>query len=184
MTKKNYPIPFPRSYWAAPNRLLAGCYPGDPDPAEARQKLNSLVVCGVGLVINLMHMDEVNHDGKPFVEYGPVLEEIARKSGRSVRCERLPIRDNDVPSVTHMRKILDMIDQSNAAGEVVYVHCWGGKGRTGTVVGCYLARHGLAVGDAALRRLKELAMASPYDFGPVPQTTAQCDFVRKWMTGQ
>jgi hypothetical protein len=184
MTNEHPPIPYSRSYWAEPSRLLAGCYPGDSNPATAQQKLKSLVVCGVGLVINLMHADEVNHDGQPFVDYRPALKEIAREAGRSVCCERLPIRDNDVPSVAHMRKILDMIDQANAPGEVVYVHCWGGKGRTGTVVGCYLARHGLAVGDAALRRLKELTQAGSYNFGPVPQTTAQCDFVREWMPRQ
>lgn len=31
-----------------------------------------------------------------------------------------------------------------AAGQTVYVHCYGGIGRTGTVVGCWLVRHGLS----------------------------------------
>ncbi len=65
-------------------------------------------------------------------------------------------------------------------GEVVFVHCWGGKGRTGTVIGCYLARHGLATGEAALQLLNELAKTSSYNFGCVPQTLAQCAFVRNW----
>ena len=183
MTDSTIALPFARSYWAAPNRLLAGCYPGDSDPAQARNKLEALIRHKVGLVVNLMHTDEVNWKGEPFVDYCPVLAETAHQHHWSIRCERLPIRDNDVPTVTHMRRILDTIDESRV-GEVAYVHCWGGKGRTGTVVGCYLARHGMAVGDAALRRLKELAKASAYDFGPIPQTSAQCDFVRKWVQGQ
>lgn len=89
-----------------------------------------------------------------------------------------------VPTVAQMQRILDTIDGANAAGQVVYVHCLGGKGRTGTVVGCYLARRGLAVGEAALERLKELTMAAPYDFGPLPQTSEQCAFVRNWRQGQ
>lgn len=44
------------------------------------------------------------------------------------------------PTVDQMRAILDAIDR--AAGSIVYVHCWGGHGRTGTVAGCYLVRHG------------------------------------------
>ncbi len=31
------------------------------------------------------------------------------------------------------------------------MHCWGGVGRTGTVVGCWLVRHGLDDGDAIAR---------------------------------
>lgn len=159
---------------------MAGCYPGDRDPAEAQQKLAGLVRCGVGVVVDLMHADEVDHAGQPFVDYRHALAEAARGAGRGVRCERLPIRDMEVPTSAHMRRILDTIDAANAAGDVVYVHCWGGKGRTGTVVGCYLARHGVAVGQAALVRLNELTRNVDYDFGPVPQTATQCDFVRDW----
>jgi hypothetical protein len=28
-------LPFERSYWIEPGRLLAGFFPGDPDPVEA-----------------------------------------------------------------------------------------------------------------------------------------------------
>ena len=37
-----------------------------------------------------------------------------------------------------MRIILGALDTALKAGEIVYVHCWGGVGRTGTVVGCHL----------------------------------------------
>jgi hypothetical protein len=125
-------LPFDRSYWAVPDRLLAGYYPGDLDPAVAQRKLAGLVRCGVGLVINLMEPDEVNWNGKPFADYRPTLEALARTEGRAIRCERIPIRDADVPTVALMRTILDTIDHANAAGEIVYVHCLGGLGRTGT----------------------------------------------------
>ena len=35
---------------------------------------------------------------QPFVDYRPPLQEAARKAGRTIRCERLPIWDNDVPT--------------------------------------------------------------------------------------
>lgn len=178
------PTPFARSYWAAPGVLLAGCYPGDADPAKATEKLIGLVRCGVGRVINLMHEDEVNYAGQPFADYRPALQGLAVEAGRTIGYERLPIRDNDVPSVAYMTTILDTISAANAAGQIVYVHCWGGKGRTGTVVGCYLVRRRIATGDEALRRLNELAKTSLYDFGTVPQTAAQCAFVGDWRPGQ
>ena len=163
---------------------MAGSIPVTPIPAEAQRKLAGLIRCGVGLVINLMDADEVNRNGEPFVDYRPLLEALARESARFIQCERLPIRDMDVPIVARCREILDTIDRPMRKGQIVYVHCWGGKGRTGTVIGCYLARHGLAVGDAALKRLNELTKAAPFDFGYVPQTPAQCDFVRNWRQGQ
>lgn len=171
---------FDRSYWAVPSKLLAGCYPGDQNPAESLKKLQALADCNVSLIVNLMFANEVNAAGKRFVDYGPALQEVFTKAGRIIRCKRLPIRNNDVPTTEHMREILDVIDSAIAAGEVVFVHCWGGKGRTGTVIGCYLARHGLATGEAALKLLNNLAKTSSYDFGYVPQTPAQCDFVRNW----
>ena len=51
--------------------------------------------------------------------------------------------------------IMDAIDGHIATGRTVYVHCRGGVGRTGTVIGCWLVRQGYA-GAAALQRVQEL----------------------------
>ena len=48
-----------------------------------------------------------------------------------------------------MRAILDLIESAIDAGAPVYVHCWGGIGRTGTVVCCWLVERGLS-GEQAL----------------------------------
>jgi len=40
-----------------------------------------------------------------------------------------------VPSAALMRATLDAIYDAIDAGETLYLHCWGGVGRTGTVVG-------------------------------------------------
>ncbi|WP_394708837.1 protein-tyrosine phosphatase family protein [uncultured Desulfobulbus sp.] len=48
---------------------------------------------------------------------------------------RYPIRDVSVPiSSELMLKILDAIDQHINESKFLYVHCWRGIGRTGTVV--------------------------------------------------
>jgi protein-tyrosine phosphatase len=70
-----------------------------------------------------------------------------------------------------------------AAGRAVYVHCWGGRGRTGTAVGCYLARHGLAADDQALAMLRYLRRTDARAEAESPETTAQKDFVRRWRAG-
>ena len=58
-------------------------------------------------------------------------------------------------TIPHMTRILDEVDDGAREGGAVYVHCWGGIGRTGTVVGCWLLRHGLDRGDA-IARIAEL----------------------------
>ena len=83
-----------------------------------------------------------------------------------------------------MRDILDEIDHALAKNSPVYVHCLGGKGRTGTVVGCYLARHGIAVGRAALAKIRELRRNHPDAHVISPETEEQRQFVIRWKKGE
>jgi protein-tyrosine phosphatase len=49
---------------------------------------------------------------------------------------RQSVRDAGVPQGREqMERILATIRDEVAAGRPVYIHCWGGIGRTGTVVG-------------------------------------------------
>lgn len=165
-------VPFPRSYWVQEGQLLAGCYPGDNDPAIARKKIIGLSKVGVNLIINLMQADETCR-GVPFVPY----QEFARKCG--MICRRYPIRDNDIPTKGEMIAILCEIRLWVASGRVVYVHCWGGHGRTGTVVGCWLAENGHR-GQSALDRIECLRRNEPTRLSESPSTIQQRQFVVAW----
>ena len=68
--------------------------------------------------------------------------------GFGARHIRRPIRDVDIPTVAEMRETLAEIRAALDAGETVYVHCWGGVGRTGTVVACLLVHDGYSAADA------------------------------------
>ncbi|HOJ15021.1 MAG TPA: tyrosine-protein phosphatase, partial [Deltaproteobacteria bacterium] len=114
------------------------------------KKLSALLDCGVCSVVNLMEVHEVDHYGRHFLDYSHRFVSLALKRGIEACVARFPIRDMGIPSRALMKDILDAIDANIAQGRPAYVHCWGGKGRTGTVVGCYLARHGIATGSAAL----------------------------------
>jgi len=176
--------PFQRSYWAIPEQLLGGCYPGDQDSEEMKRKLAGLVGAGVTLVINLMEEQETNRAGQPFVDYGPLLDRLASEQKRAVRRERFPIRDMSIPSRVEMQAILKAVHLEIDAGGVVYVHCWGGRGRTGTVIGCYLLEHGLVTLDTVLGRLKSLTDHAAASFQPTPQTPEQREFVLSWRSSQ
>ena len=69
-------------------------------------------------------------------------------------------------------------------GKMPYVHCWGGIGRTGTVVGCWLARHG-GGGEDALNQLKQLwTNCTKSAIRNSPETDEQENFILNWRQGQ
>ena len=74
-----------------------------------------------------------------------------------------------------------LIDRHIEEGRTVYVHCFGGVGRTGTIVGCWFVRHGRS-GDEALERLAELWRDCPKSsrHPRSPQMPEQLDYVRNW----
>ena len=87
-------LPFARSYWAEPHRLLAGFYPGDADPHVADRKLESLPRRRLRSIFNLMEPDERDHHGKRFIPYAERFEQLARERGLTVRCQRFAIPDS------------------------------------------------------------------------------------------
>jgi hypothetical protein len=175
------PLPFPQSYWVVPGKLMAGQYPGWPQPDEAGRRITALCACGVRHVINLMEANEVNDQGQPFVPYIEQLRACAAaaESDGQVGWSRYPIRDGSIPTRAVMHQILDEIDLAIDQGRTVYVHCWGGKGRTGTLVGCYLIRHHLATPQTVLEAITRLR-AAIQPFQPSPETEEQRAFVCSW----
>ncbi len=177
------PVPFARSYWVLPGKLLAGCYPGDKHRKEAEAKLRGLLTCGIRVVVNLMEEDEFGHDGESFVPYEETIRRISEEIGAEVECIRISIPDLTAPTPKLMSEILDRIDLAITQDKPVFVHCWGGKGRTGTVVGCYLARHGIAMGKDALHRIEKLRKNDPTSHEASPETDSQRRLVRYWRKG-
>jgi len=75
---------------------------------------------------------------------------------------------------------LDAIDKHIQKQRIVYLHCWGGIGRTGVIVGCWLARHGWH-GKSALLRLQELWQQCPKSaYCSTPQTNEQIQYIINW----
>jgi protein-tyrosine phosphatase len=88
----------------------------------------------------------------------------------------------DTPTTDEMDNILETIDRALEASETVYVHCYGGIGRTGTVVGCYLARHGTP-GDKALELIAHWREGTPDGWRTSPETRDQRAMVLNWPVG-
>lgn len=177
------PRPFSRSYWVKAGSLLAGYYPGSTDPAEQADKLRRLLDCGVSVIINLVERDEITFANGEVSDYTAPLMDLAQAAERDICVFRFPVQDMSVPDPDTMVEILDIIDAEIAEGELVYVHCLGGLGRTGTVIGCWLARHAYATGEEVLATIESLRLDDANRFSASPQTWEQCEYVKRWLPG-
>ena len=168
--------PIPDAYWVVPGQLLAGEYPGAKDAAAARRKLRLFLDAEFTFFLDL------TEEGEPLAPYAPALLEEAAARHLAVEHCRMPIPDLGTPQPAEVTRILDTIDAAIAAGRRVYVHCWGGIGRTGTIVGCYLVRHG-QTGDQALAEIARRRQGTPDDYRVAPETHDQRERVRNWPLG-
>ncbi len=169
--------PHPGTYWAVPGRLLAGEYPREPNEGASHWRLRRLLEAGVGLFVNLTEPGEFG-----LRPYQQLLAEAAESLQLSCEYQQWPVRDKDIPSSARMVEILDAIDDAIAQERAVYVHCYAGIGRTGTVVGCYLIRHGMA-GEEALAHIATRRSGMPYDWVESPETVVQRSMVLNWPQG-
>lgn len=178
------PPPAERSYWVVPGLLAGGAYPETPDPAQRGARVAALWAAGIRTFVDLTEEGEANPSGVPLAAYAPFVRARAAQTGERATCLRLPIRDLDVATPDGTRTILEAIDLSLDAGRPVYVHCLGGVGRTGTVIACWLLRHGLASREDVLATLARLRRADVARGGrPAPENELQRARVRGWMPG-
>jgi hypothetical protein len=161
-------------------RFFAGEYPRTPEDSDAPPKLVALLDAGVTLFVDLTEPDERTWKG-PLRPYADLLPALA---GGRARHLRVPIRDVSVPARPELVvEALRAIDAERSRGGTVYLHCLGGVGRTGTIVGCWLAGRGHP-GEAALERLRELWQANPKSASRrSPETREQEAYIVAWPAG-
>lgn len=170
--------PFPNTYWVLAKQLLAGEHPTLLEPQSNRERIRGLLAAKISVFIDLTELEETQ-DLEPYL---PILQMEASSPSAQFELHRLPIPDMSVPSIQDMVRALDLIDGAITTGRNVYVHCWGGIGRTGTLIGCYLVRHGMD-GPAAIRKLADLRRHTPDYRYPAPAREIQRSMVCSWQPG-
>ena len=138
------PSPIENCYWVVPGKLLAGEYPRNYDDESSPGKVAALTGAGVSAFIDLTAEGHM-------LPYDQWVGDATH--------QRFPIVDGSVPASPELtREILDAIDGHMAANRTVYVHCMGGIGRTGTIIGCWLGRH-CTPGQNPLEKLDALSQS-------------------------
>jgi protein-tyrosine phosphatase len=176
--------PIYKSYWIIPGRFRAGEFPGIKTASEAttddeaRRRLRWLLEGGTNYFVDLTQQGELGLN-----PYDQLLNEEAKKIPVVARHNRIPLKDFNTPAIEKVVEILDTIELALSLGKNIYLHCHAGKGRTGTVVGCYLVRQGLS-GKAALELLQKLRKDIPGHEEQSPETEGQIRMVLEWKKGQ
>ncbi|KAF8953559.1 protein-tyrosine phosphatase-like protein [Flammula alnicola] len=170
--------PIPNSYWATP--LLLACeYPWSPKNPN-KPKLDALLRAGVRTFIDLTECGEL-------IPYNSILSQRCALLGidaSEIEYHRFAIRDRCLPeSINLMYRVLDTLRDNQERGRISAVHCRGGIGRTGMVIGCWLVESGIARdGAEALaiiaREWKSVEKCKRYPHSP--ETGAQFEFVAKF----
>lgn len=162
--------PIANSYFTGVERVYAGEYPTGYDEKTGKVKLLALLDFGITDFIDLTEEGEL----VPYSQWLP----------QDASYIRFPIKDQSVPEslddvVELVQKIKGIIKDENRK---IYIHCWGGIGRTGTIVGCLLSFENINssfdIGICLLRKAFRDYPKSAY-FN-TPETKEQETFVMKF----
>ena len=166
------PNPPGGTYWVIPGRLLAGPHPLNMPGFYPEQSIDALISIGINAFVDLTGSNEI-----PGFSYLPLIQD--RSDIPDIRYFNHPIQDFAIPTPAVMRQVLDSIGNLLALGCNPYLHCMGGIGRTGTVVGCYLVEQGFT-GEQALAQIMILRQNLGRLWGSSPETDEQREFVLNW----
>lgn len=107
----------------------------------------------------------------------------ASPSRRIIELEFLhyPITDLSIPTMSQLDGLVETIIERAKDQDVMYLHCWGGRGRAGTVGACVLGKmYGLS-GEEALTRVQR-AFDTRNDGGrKSPETPEQQNLVKAYL---
>jgi hypothetical protein len=84
----------PQHYPIETGKLYAGEYPGHPDPAVARMRLQHLITLGIRTFVDLTTPADW------MTPYEELLVEMEEVAGAPLRRISLPVRDMEVPETT------------------------------------------------------------------------------------
>lgn len=160
------------SNWVIPGVLLAGAYPASNDDQETFQLLSSILKCGVKKFVCLQ-LEYVPHvteaawkSGAALRPYFEDVKRLVREKAKypnlandpivvdevNLKFEHCPIVDCGVTDDDVVLHLAEELVGDISRGEVIYLHCWGGHGRTGTVVSIMLhLMYGLNAKEAMRR---------------------------------
>ncbi|KAK9824516.1 hypothetical protein WJX72_011024 [[Myrmecia] bisecta] len=187
--------PTPWCNWVIKGQVLAGAYPASIDDAETVRILTTLLALGVNTFVCLQAEVNLNtpeqqwrkgNGLRPYIKDAQRLLTQAHERGNPLIKQQkidflhLPIIDGSVTTDAAINRLADDCCERVLRGEILYIHCWGGHGRTGTLVAIMLARLYHISCTSALKYTQAFHDARKYPQNVrSPQTAVQRTQVRR-----
>lgn len=152
-------------YEVLPKMLYAGACPWE-SPHESSH-LNELLGLGIRYFITLRNdisLDDINA-GLPTEIQKPNIYQFA-------------IEDFSIPNEALTQEILTYMHSIVDQGEMLYISCAHGLGRTGTIIGCFLSEYHSMTGSEALMFMNQCRARDHFRLdSPSPETHEQYTYV-------
>lgn len=165
--------PLCQSYFIGSKNVYAGEYPGDKYGEKAETKLQQMINFGVRHFVDLTEEGEIN----PYAHLLP----------SECTHTRFPIRDVSTPKNVDdvCRLVYTIKELAKRDDGYVYIHCWGGVGRTGVIVACYLAEEMAEPSfEVVMKSLRDRFSDMPKSSHRVtPETHEQETFIARYVEG-
>lgn len=170
---RTYTRPIHFSY-QVDDHVWAGEYPRNLDDMTSWDKIEQFRQFGITHFIDLTEEDEL----KPYIQM----------LWRGAFYLRFPIEDGGIPESTDSvrRLIAEIQNIIDGNPEVkIYIHCWGGVGRTGQIVASYLAINRSLDYDTTMFLLRlDFSRNPKSERRVVPENRQQCEFIRRICEGK
>ena len=202
--RDQYVGPTDESNWVMPGWLLVGAYPASVNDEENYSLLSSILVQGVSMFVCLQKEYQTEGVTEEMWRHGLALrpyfdsalevtkllradENLAKQNVRitpELKFVHFPIEDCSVGDDDAVLELAEQLVEHLLHGETLYVHCWGGHGRTGTLICIMLHMMYEMEAIDAMRRCQFVhdLRRVPIQVGS-PQTQAQrnqvCRVIRK-----
>lgn len=150
--------------------LYAGEYPGDKNGEKAEQKIRHMLHFGVRHFVDLTEEGEL----RPYCHLLP----------KDATYTRFPIKDCGAPdSVEYVHRLLVHIRELQKMDGYTYLHCWGGVGRTGTIIACHIAQNidNPQLEDVLEALSRHFADMPKSAYRRTPETQEQIDFIARFI---
>jgi len=169
--------PTDASNWVLLGRVIAGSYPGDLKPEKANDKVKAILTSGITTFVCLQTETEL----KRFHPYKNLVEEQKKLLGNTTNIEfvNFQIPDTSVASDKAVKPFIESLIKRLVNNEILYIHCWGGHGRTGTIIALLLGRLYPITPDQALYLTNAFHDMRVTQNASSPQTPDQFEQVRR-----